>query len=269
MMFAATQNRIKDKLIVTFPGLYRRYKTTQMVLENNPRHYVFSEEWSDPPRYSQDGLTTAHNCDFLKDPKFMAAYAVGEKTNSWNGSQPIYRAYVAAWAAARGKNLEGDFVECGVNKGALSRMIVEYIGFGNLDKTFYLLDTYKGFDSSTLTEFERKKHALSTLHECYDDVVNTFKPFKNVKVIRGTVPGTLSQVPSTKIAYLSIDMNCALPERAAIEYFWDKLVPGAMVVLDDYGWRNHEEQKDAHDDFAKSKGTSVLSLPTGQGILIK
>jgi hypothetical protein len=31
-------------------------------------------------------------------------------------------------------------------------------------------------------------------------------------------------------------MNIVVPELAAIEYFWDRLVPGAVVVLDDYAW---------------------------------
>ena len=42
-------------------------------------------------------------------------------------------------------------------------------------------------------------------------------------------------------------MNIVLPEIAAIEFFWDRLVPGAMVLLDDYGWSTHTAQKLAFD----------------------
>ena len=34
-------------------------------------------------------------------------------------------------------------------------------------------------------------------------------------------------------------MNCAAPELAAAEFFWDRLTTGAVVVLDDYGWDRH------------------------------
>ena len=44
---------------------------------------------------------------------------------------------------------------------------------------------------------------------------------------------------------------------------------GAAVVLDDYGWEKHIVQKHAFDDFAGRMGVPILSLPTGQGLIIK
>ena len=44
---------------------------------------------------------------------------------------------------------------------------------------------------------------------------------------------------------------------------------GAPVVFDDYAWRGHEEQKAGIDVFARAQGTEVLTLPTGQGLLLK
>lgn len=80
-------------------------------------------------------------------------------------------------------------------------------------------------------------------------------------------------VPSNTIAYLSIDMNCAYPEVKAMEFFWDKLVPGGTVIFDDYGFSANQsgfiEQKKALDSFADSRSVSILTLPTGQGVMIK
>jgi O-methyltransferase len=71
------------------------------------------------------------------------------------------------------------------------------------------------------------------------------------------------------VAYLSIDMNIVLPEIAALEFFWDRLVPGAVVMLDDYGWATHRAQKAAFDAFARAHDAMILSVPTGQGIIIR
>ena len=68
---------------------------------------------------------------------------------------------------------------------------------------------------------------------------------------------------------MHIDMNCAPPEVAALEYLWPRLVPGALVLLDDYGYQRHELQKDAMDGLAARLGVSILSLPTGQGLLVR
>ena len=92
----------------------------------------------------------------------------------------------------------------------------------------------------------------------------------NVKIIRGTVPDTLINVDSNKICYLSIDMNCVEPEVASLEFFWDKMVSGGLIIFDDYGYANMcNDQKMAHDMFAESKGVKILTLPTCQGLLIK
>jgi len=88
-------------------------------------------------------------------------------------------------------------------------------------------------------------------------------------LVRGKVPDTLAGAGVGRACYLSIDMNLVAPEIAAIEFFWDKLVPGAPVVLDDYGWAPHRPQKDAMDAFAATKDVPILALPTGQGLIIK
>jgi hypothetical protein len=64
-------------------------------------------------------------------------------------------------------------------------------------------------------------------------------------------------------------MNCAYPERAALEYFWGRLAPGAMVLFDDYAYFGNDALAEAIDSAAASLCAEVLSLPTGQGLIIK
>jgi hypothetical protein len=71
------------------------------------------------------------------------------------------------------------------------------------------------------------------------------------------------------VAYVMIDMNAVVPEIAAAEYFWPKMVSGAIMCLDDYNWVHHIHQKIAFDKFAEERGVKILNLPTGQGILMK
>ncbi len=222
-----------------------------------------------PLTYNRDGLATKHNADFMTDPDFVKAYDAGFRTGSWDGDTQ-WRMHVILWAADMVKGLDGDFVECGVNKGGFSRAVMEYIDFNSLDKKFWLLDTFCGLDEELVTD-EEKSLGISAggFGECFDQVKKTFQDFKGANIIRGLVPGTLPQVKARKVCYLSIDMNCVAPEIAAIEYFWDKLVPGAVVILDDYGWKKHIAQKKAFDDFAGKMDVKILSLPTGQGFLLK
>lgn len=229
-----------------------------------------------PLTYNQDGLATQHNGDFMKDKLFIEAYKLGEATYrgikfSANEGKMHWRIHVLCWAASHAKHLEGDFVECGVYRGWFSRAVVHYVDFNRLNKKFYLLDTFCGFSEKYTIEEEKKLGRLpgSRYEECYEGVKKTFKDFPNVKIIRGPIPETLPQADTAKVSFLSIDMNCVTPEIAAAEFFWDKLVSGAVIVLDDYGWQPYFLQKKAFDKFAKEKGVEVLSLPTGQGLIFK
>lgn len=221
--------------------------------------------------YDQDGLITVHNCDFMHDPSFATAYKSGEDLDSWFGGKVHWRVHTLFWAATRALALEGDFVECGVHRGGFSRAVAKFVNFSQLsERRFYLLDNFEGLSTEQVTEAEKENGILDYPYSGnYEAVIRTFNEFPNVIIVKGDIPDTLCEVKSEKISFLSIDLNCAAPEIAAAEFFWDKLVSGASIVLDDYGWAKHIVQKHAFDDFARRKNVPILSLPTGQGLIIK
>jgi O-methyltransferase len=224
--------------------------------------------------YNADGLATVHNCDFTEDPKFVEAYRLGAATMlAFAGADVRWRVFVCCWAAHQAKLLGGDFVECGVNTGVISRAVMYYIAFNEMpDRKFYLLDTYAGIPLEQITAIERDRgieNHNKHYPDCYAQVRATFAPFKNARVIRGRVPDTLEQIDSNMISYVSMDMNIIEPEIAAGEFLWPRMISGGIIVLDDYGWRPHIGQKHAWDEFAEARGQMILALPTGQGLLIK
>lgn len=221
-----------------------------------------------PLTYNQDGMATQHNCDFMKSRRFQRAYLEGKTTGSWGASDIQWRAHIACWLAQRAMGLEGDFVECGVNRGGLARAVMEYTGFRDVTRRFFLLDTYCGVPDVSLNPAEKELGRVSGGYsECYDDVCATFASYRNVVIIRGIVPYTLGQVDTQRVAYLSLDMNCVEPEIEAANHFWPLMSSGAAILLDDYGWNGHIEQKKAFDEFARERGIEVLTLPTGQGLI--
>jgi hypothetical protein len=220
--------------------------------------------------YFQDGLLTVHDGGFRQDLKFMEAYALMKATSPNDKWGKMWRAHVCCWAAMKGRDIPGDFVECGVNLGGLSRAVAHYVDLDRLDKKLWLLDTFDGLVERQITPAERQTGVkLGQYVECYDQARENFKDVRNARFVRGAVPGTLPQVDAERVCYLSIDMNVVEPEIAAAEFFWDRLSSGAAIVLDDYGWARHAEQQKAFNVFAQKRGVPILGLPTGQGIIMK
>lgn len=218
--------------------------------------------------FEEDGLATMQNSDFTKETSFQRAYVLGKATGSWRNHELRWRLHVLCWSASWASRLPGNFVECGVYRGGFARAIIDYTDFGSLNKCYHLFDTFDGFPEGQLSESEQCSIAGNYCYEeCFADVQREFSGMPFVKLFRGSVPDSLVDVGP--VAFLSIDMNCAAPEIAAAKFFWPRLCPGAVIVLDDYGFALHHQQKQAFDELAKSWGVKILSLPTGQGLILK
>jgi len=222
-------------------------------------------------RYDSDGLQSLHNHEFLKDPRFQKALARGLQADPGLGFM-TWRLHVALWAASHAMKLTGDFVECGVNRGFLSSAIMNYLDWNRYDRTFFLFDTFQGIATELLSSAEIDAGRLDhneQFVECHEDAVRNFSEFQRVKLVRGRVPESLPTVEIERVAYLSLDMNCAQADAEAFEHFWPRLAPGAVVLLDDYAYHGFEATYTCFNGLASRYNVPILSLPTGQGLILK
>jgi hypothetical protein len=84
---------------------------------------------------------------------------------------------------------------------------------------------------------------------------------------RGVVPDTLEDESAPEeVGYMHIDLNSAGPTRAALDFFLPRLLPGAVVVFDDYGWADFPETQTTVYEWAQSAGGCLLTMPTGQAL---
>jgi macrocin-O-methyltransferase TylF-like protien len=229
-------------------------------------------------RYMQDGVFTVHNDHFRRRPCFQEAYRRGVAASDGVDPEFEWRVHVALWAAASSLRVPGDFVECGVNAGFISSAIMKRLGWNTLDRRFYLIDTFSGpvFDQYSREEIERGRLGIAEAAIARGAYVTdleriraNYAEWPNAVVVQGAIPGVLSTLTTGQIAFVHIDMNCAYPERAALEFFWNSISPGGMVLLDDYAYMGHEEQANAMDAAARGLGVEILSIPTGQGLIVK
>lgn len=206
------------------------------------------------------------NMGFMEDPRFVAA--VDAQRPDAQEASLLWRLHVLCWCARNALRLEGDFVECGVYRGFSTAVAARYLEFGACDKTWHLYDTFAGIPADQLDagHVSPAPYQDPTLH---DAVVRRFAGYANIAVHQGRVPEVLLENAPARIAFLHLDMNSSKAEVGALEVLYDRLVPGAYVLLDDYGWHAYRQQKIAEDAFFDQRGCKVLELPTGQGMVVK
>ena len=220
-----------------------------------------------PRNFAGDMLIAlARNMGFMDDARFVAAVEA-QQPNAQEASL-LWRLHVLCWCARSALRLEGDFVECGVYRGFMTAVAAQYLDFARRARRWHLYDTFEGIPVEQLDPGHGNPEAYRDpgLHR---SVVERFAAFPNIEVHRGRVPDVLAGTAPSRIALLHLDMNSSKAEIGALEHLYDRLVPGACVLLDDYGWFYYRDQKLAEDAFFESRGVNVLELPTGQGLVFK
>ena len=206
-------------------------------------------------------ITYGKNLSFQIDKPFMAAIAAHATTDVEKSI--IWRTAVLAWAARNGLRREGDFVECGCYRGISARIICDTINFNASGRAFYLYDLFEYPEGSNHTRMPDMGPKL------FDEVVERFSSIPKAHVIKGSIPEMLHVRSPEKIAFLHIDMNSVAPEIGALEVLFERVSPGGVIVLDDYGYMPYRAQRDAEWRWFAERGFDVIELPTIQGLVIK
>ena len=251
---------------ITQPGRVVNFKVnTSWGLTDPARFYALMDEALKlvvPGYYFGDNLMTwGRNNSPLEDQAFCAAW----ESNLQNEADRAiaWRRYILASSAYHCSQLAGDFVECGVYRGTGIKTVIDYFGKDQFTKHFWGYDTYD-YNPVEGHAFTGQAAGL------YDEICERFSGYDQVRLVKGLLPDSLVDNSPEQIAYLHIDLNNAEYEIAVLDALFDRVVPGGMVILDDYEWAgSYRMQKIAEDAWFHARNHHVFPLPTGQGLVIK
>lgn len=208
---------------------------------------------------SSDALIVWHrNLGFLDDRAFLEAWNKHATAQHERGI--IWRTAVLVWAARQARRREGGFVECGCYAGTSMRIVMDVVDLS--DREVFLYDLFE--HDPSMAHHAMPEHGP----DLFGRVTARFAAEPNVSVIRGFVPDSFAQGVPDKIAFAHIDMNNAPAEIAALEALESRLVPGAVILLDDFGQLYYSAQHLAEREWFARRGVHVLEIPTGQGLVI-
>ena len=168
--------------------------------------------------------------------------------------------------------IEGDFVECGVWRGgSMAAAAMTLVGSNekdNLNRQLWMYDTYDGMSEPTehdvdytgrtaeslMTEQDRMDAksvwCRSPLDQVKSTMANTGYPIEQIQFVQGKVEDTLPVKTPNQIAMLRLDTDWYESTRCELEHLFPKLVPGGVLIVDDYGhWQGARRAVDEY--FAK------------------
>lgn len=162
------------------------------------------------------------------------------------------------------EGIAGAVVECGVWKGG--SMMAAALALLSLDSTcrqLYLFDTFAGMpppgpldrdlDGRSAADWllDDAPAADMVRARCrYEDVwqalMRTRYPADKLLLVPGRVEETLPAQAPARIALLRLDTDWYESTAHELEHLWPRLVPGGVLIVDDYG---HWERRGAVDEY--------------------
>lgn len=115
---------------------------------------------------------------------------------------------------------------------------------------------------------ERVRQNISSVHGLSDEDVH------DLVLVKGWIPDSFSEFDfSPGIALLHIDVDLYEPYKASLEILWDFVLPGGLVILDEYDLGRDTEKwpgaKKAIDEFTAKKGIRIEKHWTGRAHIAK
>jgi hypothetical protein len=180
------------------------------------------------------------------------------------------------------KDLSGDIVECGVFKGSgiftWAKLIELYchfeikkvIGFDFFDQTF-IADLAEQDRESMEQVFSRCDATPAQISKTTisENLLSIGIPSHKFELIKGDISLTslkyTTDNPGFRISLLYMDLDLEKPTLDALENFWNFIVPGGVIVFDEYGYGAWTESN-AVDIFVKKHNLVLrktnVSAPT-------
>jgi hypothetical protein len=200
------------------------------------------------------------NTDFVDDQEFLRLYY---KLSDIIIMSP-HRAYQLWRLAKEANNIPGHFAELGVYKGGTAKLISTV---KRSDKQFFLFDTFEGLPSSDhpTDDYPAGTFGDTTLEE----VSGLFQDNDSVIITKGLFPESAKKLSEDqRFAFVHLDADLYQSNFDGLEYFYPRLSPGGVIVIDDFEHPFCKGIQQSTEDFLKDK-PEKLEIPTKHQAMIR
>jgi O-methyltransferase len=174
-------------------------------------------------------------------------------------------------------HLEGDVAECGCYRGLSSFLMLQCLARAQpgFDGTgYHVFDSFEGLSEPSAAdavdggdaaaERVRRMCQRGWFAAPLEVVRGALVRFPAVAYHPGWIPQSFAGLPERRYRFLHLDLDLHDPTLGALEYFFPRLVAGAIVVCDDFDWPG---ERKAIEDFCARRAIGFETTPHGQAVL--
>jgi O-methyltransferase len=177
----------------------------------------------------------------------------------------------AAWAlyslARQTLSIPGDFLEAGVYRGGTARLFRRLLDTSGHQRTLHLFDTFGGMPETNRTlDIHREKDFLDTSVEAVSTFIGTEEW---ICYHKGFIPDTFKRLENVRFAFAHIDVDIYQSVLDCCGFIYPRVVPGGILVFDDYGLPSCPGARVAVDAFFQDKPEIPFVLHSGQAIVFR
>lgn len=164
----------------------------------------------------------------------------------------------------------GDLLEVGVWRGGTGALIAQRARQCGLDDTVYLCDTFSG----VVKAGERDSWYSGGEHADADAAsVRALMErlgLEGVEVLEGVFPEDAGdRLEGRSFRFCHLDVDVYESTRAAFDWVWERMVPGGIVVFDDYGFATCDGVRRFVDEVRPAAGRVVVHNLNGHAVIVK
>jgi O-methyltransferase len=182
------------------------------------------------------------------------------------------RAWTLACAFRQTATLPGEVWECGVYQGGSATLFKLMIQdrvrqSGDAPCTLRLFDSFQGLPQ-TQCGLDRH-HAGDFADTSLEKVRETVGAEAWTDFRAGWIPATFAGLEDAAIRLAHVDVDLYQPILDCCEFIYPRLVPGGMMVFDDYGLASCPGARAAVDNFFRGRPESPFPLLNGQCVVTR
>lgn len=164
-------------------------------------------------------------------------------------------------------------VECGVFTGSSLLACAELARDAHLDFRLVGLDTFAGLPPLSETDLSlarpkarylRQAMFTETSVEAVRAQIRAADFEREVEVHEGLFADTLPLLPEQRYHFVNIDCDLYEPHIECLDYFYPRMMPGAIVFFDDYHSIDYPMAGKAVDDWMRGRPEQLLHLRFGE-----